>query len=147
MNTPFSPVILAGVLTLGTVSALGQGAFGGNGINGQRAGGISFVTRRVPMAVPNQIAGGFFASGGVPVGGAYGGGAPGGAPGGQQLGAFRLAQAGPRVSGESTEVAEASLTPEARRSLQNLARTGNVEARAVLTEFSPAEAPVSPDPE
>lgn len=143
-------VVLVCLTALGTGAAFGQGAFGAGGANGQRAGGISYVTRRVPMAVPNQIAGGFFFAAGVPVGGAYGGaygGAFSGAPGGQQFGATRLAQAEAPVAGAATEIAESSLTPEVRRSLQNLARKGDVEARAALSEFAPAAAPASPDPE
>ncbi len=114
-------------------AALDGTATGGNP-GGQRRGGISYVTRRVPMAVPNQIAGGYFAAAGVPVGG---GAAQGGfnGPGNAAGGAVRLAGNESSISAPVTEGEGEALTPAAIQALQVLARNGDQDARAVLAQF------------
>ncbi len=129
--------IVAGLTTLASFAACGQVAAGGNVGNGQQTRGISYVTRRVPMGVPNQIAGGYFAAAGVPVGGVgFGNQGNPGNFGGQAIGGARLAQGQPVNPAPEAEVASEALTPQARQMLQRLARSGNAEARAALAEYS-----------
>lgn len=137
MTTIRNLAVVASLTTLTSLVACGQVAAGGNFGNGQQTRGISYVTRRVPMAVPNQIAGGYFAAAGVPVGG-VGFGNPGnpGNLGGQVIGGARLAQVQAVNHAPEAEVASEALTPQARLMLQRLARSGNVEARAALAEYS-----------
>ncbi len=141
--------IFAAFTTLASFAACGQTAAGANFGNGQQTRGISYVTRRVPMAVPNQIAGGYFAAAGVPVGG-VGFGNPGnpGNFGGQVIGGARLAQVQAVNPAPEAEVASEALTPQARQMLQRLARSGNAEARAALAEYSaPAIPQTAPEVE
>ena len=141
MGTIRSLTAVASLTTLASFVACGQTAAGGNLGNGQQTRGISYVTRRVPMAVPNQIAGGYFAAAGVPVGG-VGVGNPGnpGNLGGQVIGGARLTQVQAVNHAPEAEVASEALTPQARQMLQRLARSGNADARAALAEYSTSSA-------
>lgn len=134
-------------LGFGASTAWGQVAVGGNAaVNGQRPGGISFVTRRVPMAVPNQLAAGYFAASGVPVGGFLAPGA-GANPANQIFQGPRIVQNSPdsqAVPAEAGESETIPLTPAARQALQRLARGGNADARAALAQFSVPPAVVNP---
>jgi hypothetical protein len=152
-------MVVAASSTLGWTLCHGQAAFDGTATGGnpggQRRGGISYVTRRVPMAVPNQIAGGYFAAAGVPVGG---GTAQGGfnGPGTATAGAVRLAGTDGSGAAPATEGEGEALTPAAIQALQVLARNGDKDARAALAQFrSPnfgtavraSTAPVAPESE
>jgi hypothetical protein len=131
-------MVVAASSTLGWTLCHGQSALdgtatGGN-VGGQRRGGISYVTRRVPMAVPNQIAGGYFAAAGVPVGGgAVRGGFNG--PGTAAVGAVRFAENQSSGALPVTEGEAEALTPAAFQALQVLARNGDKDARAALAQF------------
>ncbi len=141
-------MVVAASSTLGWSLCHGQAALGGNA-GGQRRGGISYVTRRVPMAVPNQIAGGYFAAAGVPVGGG-GGTAQGGfnAPGVTPIGGVPFASGERTNPGNGIEGDAASLSPAARQALQVLARNGDKEARATLSQFAgPRGGAALPTPE
>lgn len=137
MKLPSRLMVVAASSMLGWTLCHGQSAFDGTATGGtavgQRRGGISYVTRRVPMSVPNQIAGGFFAAAGVPVGG---GAAQGGfnGPGNAVGGAVRLAGNESPVSAPVTEGEGEAMSPAAIQALQVLARNGDQDARAVLAQ-------------
>ena len=131
-------MVFAASFTLGASlchgqTALGGGVDGGNP-GGQRRGGISYVTRRVPMAVPNQNAAGFFAAAGVPVGGGAAGGGLN-APGGGAFGSVRLANNQAFGTAPLNEGEIEPLSPAAVQVLQVLARKGDKDAIATLAQF------------
>jgi hypothetical protein len=120
----------------------------GASVAGQRAGGISYVTRRTPMWVPGQQAAGFFAASGVPLTrtpaistgavGNPGGGLPGGNVASRNFVAPHPEPSDVDINADSATRAEVSepLPPEALTALRQLAAAGDPDARKVLLAYT-----------
>jgi hypothetical protein len=144
--------IAAAALALAASTQAWAQVQGGGLQGGQGQRGISFVTRRTPMAVPGAQAAGFFAAGGVPINRPVTVGIPGSTTGagggqGQGFGGGAFFAGAPVPQDDSSE--NPAMTREARSALAAAARSGDagakwaMEAMAAQKAVPPAPAAVS----